>query len=66
MMKGVPYFCHSHLIALMTIGTTPQLAAPQFDDTKHPEEHMAKVLPQEELQKAYEMIRDVSTQSACL
>jgi hypothetical protein len=61
MFTGVPYFCHSHLVAMLLIGATaPVPAAPVFNATALPPEHMARILSEEDMAEAYQKITDVS------
>jgi hypothetical protein len=66
MFKDVPYFCHSHLMALLNVSATfpagTPLPAPAFNVSMAPPPpmHMEKILSPNDLAVAQDMINTVS------
>lgn len=62
MFKEVPYFCHSHLLALINVAAAPsQPNPPQFNDRLLPPNpmHTDKVLTPADLAQAKAMVAAV-------
>jgi hypothetical protein len=62
MFKDVSYFCHSHLLALMTIGNTVTNPTAAFDERQIPANpmYLQKVLTPADLAAARALIAQVS------
>lgn len=62
MFKDVPYFCYSHLLALITVAPTATTLAPVFDELLLPPSplYLDKVLTPADLAEAKQLIALVS------